>query len=111
MIKLPNAQDAYIGDDKLTGYCLNPQHSEGQHKARVFQSVLDLGIENVGVLKIALLEAVQDYEAKPTWRNAYGQKYMIDFAMTHNGKTAIIHSVWMVRDSETFPRLMTCYVL
>ncbi|MGB7417412.1 MAG: DUF6883 domain-containing protein [Thermosynechococcaceae cyanobacterium] len=110
-MKLPNAQDAYIDDEKLASYCLNPQHSDGQHKARVFESALDLSLKNLGVLKVALLEAVQGHEAKPIQRNAYGQKYVIDFAMTHNGKTATIHSIWMVKDSENFPRLVTCYVL
>ncbi|MGB7412925.1 MAG: DUF6883 domain-containing protein [Thermosynechococcaceae cyanobacterium] len=110
-MKLPNAQEAYIDDDKLVSYCLNPQHSDGQYKARVFWPALDLDIENVGVLKIALLEAVQGYEAQPIRQNAYGQKHVIDFPMTHNGRTATIHSVWIVRDNETFPRLVTCYVL
>ncbi|GCA85569.1 hypothetical protein MiHa_03553 [Microcystis aeruginosa NIES-2522] len=41
----------------------------------------------------------------------YGQKYVIDFPLTHQNKTAIIHSVWIIRNDENFPRLVTCYVL
>lgn len=110
-MKLPNAEDTFIDDEKLVGYCLNPQHSDGQHKARVFQAALGIGVENAGVLKAELLAAVKENEAEPIQRNAYGQKYVIDFAMTHNGRTATIHSVWIVRDSENSPRLVTCYVL
>ena len=110
-MKLPNSENAIIDEQKLVGYCLNPNHSDGQHKARVFKSALDLSIENLDELKSALLEAVQQYDAVPEKRNSYGQKYCIDFAMTHKRKTAIIHSVWIVRDNEAFPRLVTYYVI
>lgn len=42
-MKLPSGDQAVIDDDKLIGYCLNPEHPEGRHKARVFQSVLGRG--------------------------------------------------------------------
>jgi len=41
----------------------------------------------------------------------YGQKYIIDFPLNHQNKTAIIPSVWIIRNDEKFPRLVTCYVL
>jgi hypothetical protein len=111
MQRLPNPDKAIINMDKLAGYCLNPAHQDGQHKARVFQSALNLGIADVEVLKTALLKAVRDNMALPTKRNAYGQKYIIDFEMNHSGKTASVRSVWMVRNDEKFSRLVTCYVL
>ena len=49
--------------------------------------------------------------AVPTKRNAYGQKYVIDFEMNYSGRTAEIRTVWIVRDDENFPRFVTCYVL
>jgi hypothetical protein len=36
MEKLPNPEKAFIDLNKLIGYCLNPEHPEGQHKALVF---------------------------------------------------------------------------
>ena len=33
MEKLPNPEKAFIDLNKLIGYCLNPEHPEGQHKA------------------------------------------------------------------------------
>jgi hypothetical protein len=88
---LPNPALAIIDEDKLSGYSLNTEHSEGKHKARVFKSVLNMDV--------------------PTKQNAYGQKYIIDFPLSHEDKTATIHSVWIVRLDEDFPRLITCYVL
>jgi hypothetical protein len=110
-MKLPNPRDALIDERKLLGYCLNPNHPEGQHKARVFKSALNLDQSHFAQLKAALLKAVETDEAIPDKNNPYGQKYIIDFPLTHNNKTAIIHSVWIVRKNENFPRLVTCYVL
>ena len=111
MPRLPNPDKAIINIDKLAGYCLNPEHQDGQHKARVFKSALNLGIEDVEVLRTALLKAVSDQMAIPTKPNAYGQKYIIDFEMNHSGKMAKVRSAWIVRNDEKFPRLVTCYVL
>jgi hypothetical protein len=108
---LPNPALAIIDEDKLSGYSLNPEHSEGKHKARVFKSVLNMDVSNSAELRQALLDALIDYDAVPTKRNAYGQKYIIDFPLSREGKTATIHSVWIVRIDEDFPRLITCYVL
>lgn len=110
-MKLPNPENAIIDSEKLTGYCLNPEHPDGQHKAIVFKSALDLDLDDAEELRTALLQAVATYDAIPTQRNPYGQKYVIDFPLTRLDKQAIIHSVWLVRNNEDFPRLVTCYVL
>ena len=110
-MKLPNSNNAYIDDNKLAGYSLNFNHTEGQHKARVFQAALNLTIENLPELKNALLKAVKTYDAILDKSHQYGQKYIIDFPMTHNNKTAIIHSVWIIRYTENLPRLVTAYIL
>jgi len=31
--------------------------------------------------------------------------------MTRNQKTAVVRSIWIVRSGESFPRLITCYIL
>ncbi len=110
-MKLPSPEKAFIDHKKLAGYCLNPEHDEGKHKARVLSSALNLTIDNLEEFKNALLEAVKTYDAIADKTNAYGQKYIIDFPLTRENKTAIIHSVWIVRNDENFPRLVTCYVL
>jgi hypothetical protein len=57
MEKLPNPEKAFIDLNKLIGYCLNPEHPEGQHKALVFKSALNIGLDEVDILKAALLQA------------------------------------------------------
>ncbi|MBW4480291.1 MAG: hypothetical protein KME54_26505 [Tolypothrix brevis GSE-NOS-MK-07-07A] len=110
-MKLPNPERAIVEIDKIVGYCLNPEHPEGKHKARVFKSALDLDLNNAEELEVALLQAVANYDAIPGKSNPYGQKYIIDFTMTRSDKQAIIQSVWIVRNNEGFPRLVTCYVI
>ena len=110
-MKLPNPERAIIDINKLSGYSLNPQHPDGQHKARVFEAALGLTVNDVEELRLALLQAIQVYEAIPDRSNPYGQKYIVDFYLRRLGKEAIIHSVWIVRNNEDFARLVTCYVL
>ncbi len=92
-MKLPNPHKAFMDSNKLLGYSLNTNHADGQHKARVFKSALNITTDDVHILTTALLNAVQTYEATPDKSNPYGQKYIIDLPLTHEGKTAIIHSV------------------
>ena len=110
-MKLPNPERAIIDNQKLTGYCLNLNHADGKHKARVFKSALNLDIKDVDELEAALIKAIKNNDAVPENRNQYGQKYIIDFSMTRGDRTAIIHSVWIIKNQENFPRLVTCYVL
>jgi hypothetical protein len=110
-MKLPNPDRAIIDEQKLTGYCLNPNHADGQHKAYVFQSALGIGLDNVQALKVALQEAILVYDAVSGRSNQYGQRYLVDFLMTRLEKSAVVRSVWIVRYDENFPRLVTCYVL
>jgi hypothetical protein len=110
-MKLPNPDLAIISDTKLAGYSLNIDHDEGKHKARVFKAALNMDVSHLEELKQALRSALENHDAVPAARNAYGQKYIIDFPLTREEKTAIIHSVWIVKDNEDFPRLITCYVL
>jgi hypothetical protein len=50
-MKLPNGEQAEISVQKLIGYCLNPEHPSGKHKARVFASILGITLENPDVLR------------------------------------------------------------
>jgi len=108
---IPNSEQAFIDIRKLTDYCLNLEHLEGRHKARVFKSALNIDLDNVDKLQAALLEAVQTQQAIPTQHNRYGQKYIVDFMMIHFHQRVVVRSVWMVLHTEGFPRLVTCYVL
>lgn len=110
LMKLPGSEDAYIDDQKLVGYCLNPEHPEGRHKARVFYSALGLSQSDWPLLKEALLHAVEHETVEVAGGKNYGTMYLLDFVMCLSDKSATVRSVWIVRQLEDFPRLVSCYV-
>lgn len=109
-MKLPNAEAAFIDIHKLRDYSFNMQHDRGKHKARLFLAILGLSVENAEELELILLEAIQIYDAISSSQDEYGQRYLVDFPLTRNGNTATIRSTWIVRSTETFPRLTSCYI-
>lgn len=94
---------------KLRDYCLNPQHPEGKHKARLFVAALGMTDIDAESLRDALLQAVKSHDAALGRRDAYGQRYLIDFAFDWCGRRAILRSGWIIEHGSDTPRLTTCY--
>jgi hypothetical protein len=110
-MKLPNNENAVVDIAKIRDYCLNPNHSVGKHKAYVFNSVLNLTIEDAPMLQDILLIGVSQAEATIGERDEYGQRYTVDILVTVGDKQAEVRSAWIIRINENFPRLTTCFVL
>lgn len=110
-MRLPNLENAFIDNEKLTGYSLNLEHERGKHKARVFASVLGLTANEAPILRQAILNAIQTHPAIPSKGDNYGQRYVVDFEMTTHVGTAIVRTTWILLVDEDFPRLVSCYVL
>ncbi len=110
-MELPNADSAFIDDRKLTEYCLNPEHEEGKHKARVFASALGLTAESYFILKAAILKAVLSDNALFIRDISSGKLYQLDFEMSYFEKSALVRTGWIILKNEDFPRLTTCFVL
>jgi uncharacterized protein DUF6883 len=66
---------------KLRDYCLSARHPRGQHKARVFASVLGIDENGAEFLKDELLNAVLNREVLPGRADIYGQRYILEFEM------------------------------
>lgn len=110
-MKLPNPERAEVDIAKLLEYCLNTEHPEGKHKARVFLTALGLGAKDAEELRQALLNAAQTMEAIRGARDKYGQRFLVDFAMRRDRHEARIRSAWIIRSGEDIVRLTSCYVL
>jgi hypothetical protein len=108
---LPNATNAYIDNRKLTEYCLNLEHEEGKHKARVFAAALSITSETYFVLKSAILEAILTQDALLLKELSSGRLYQVDFELVYLDKSALVRSGWIILKNEDFPRLTTCFVL
>ncbi len=110
-MKLPNGDQAVVELIKLREYCLNTDHPRGRHKARVFAAAPGLTADHAEVLRATLLEVARGADAIAGDRDQYGQRYIIDFTMTHGERAAAVRSVWIIRSGEGFPRLVSCYVV
>ena len=109
-MKLPNGHLAVVDIAKPRDYCLNPDHEDGKHKARVFTSALGLIRGDAHWLCERLLKAAASEPAILVSETRFGRLYMIEFRVSTASHSAVIRSGWIVRYSEEFRRLVTCYV-
>ena len=107
---LPNGDRAIADIEKLRGYCLNPWHPKGRHKARVFAS---FGVRGTDAeeLRTVLLSAAREQPAVLGVPSPYGRRYVVDFDWVRSGRTIRIRSAWIIIDDVGLPRLTSCYVL
>jgi hypothetical protein len=110
-MKIPNGDNAFVDIAKLRDYSLNPQHPEGKHKARVFDAALGIDLADAEWLCEELLRVAREESCQPGKFSTYGQRYLIDFTLSHHGKTALLRSAWITLHGQQFPRLTSCYVL
>jgi hypothetical protein len=108
-MKLPGGDAAIVDIQKLTGYCLNPDHPRGKHKARVF-ATLGFTAEHVDQLRAALLAAAAAGDAQPARSDHFGDRYVIEFEIRGPRASGVVRSTWIVRRGETAPRLTSCFV-
>ncbi len=109
---LPNYQQAEIPRNKLVGYLLDPLHSEGRHKARVFKSALGFEQSSCDELAEAIVAELPYYPAQLSTAAVWGQKYEVTLPIT--GKTGMIvdvSTVWITRPGTNFPSFVTGLVV
>ena len=110
-MKLPNAEASIVEIEKLRDYCLSPEHPRGRHKARVFHSILGMTAAHAEELRAALINAAGKEDATLGASDQYGTRYIIDFELRRDGRSAKIRSCWIVLSGEIAPRFVTCYIL
>ena len=81
-MKLPNAENAVVDVAKLRDYCLNPNHPEGKHKARVFKETLGITHDDAERLRQVILEAALKAEATKQESTDFGRRFIVDFQVS-----------------------------
>jgi hypothetical protein len=109
-MKMPGGDAAIVDREKLTGYCLNPEHPRGKHKARVFATALGFTVESADELRAALLAAAATADAQLTASDRFGDRYVIEFEIKGPQGAGVVKSTWIVRRGESTPRLTSCFV-
>jgi hypothetical protein len=108
-MKLPNASNAIVAEDKLALYLLNRQHRRGGSKARLLYA---LGYEMRKWQRLAddlrqqhLTADVVEQRSTP-----WGERYDIVAPLTGpSGDTIMFRSVWQIDLGADWPRLITMY--
>jgi hypothetical protein len=108
-MKMPGGDAAIVDARKLTGYCLNPDHPRGKHKARVF-ATLGFTAENTDELRAALLKAAAGNDAQAALSDQFGDRYVLEFEIEGRLGKGTVRSTWIVRRGERVPRLTSCFV-
>jgi hypothetical protein len=108
---IPNAKNAVVDIRKLRDYCLNPEHDDGKHKARLFSSILGMTADNAEELRQILLKVIQTDEAQLGRRDGCRQRYILEFTIQWQNRSATLPSGWIIENDSEIPRLTTCYPL
>ncbi|MBD2426399.1 DUF6883 domain-containing protein [Phormidium sp. FACHB-1136] len=108
-MKLPNGASAIIPMDKLVGYCLNPNHSSGKHKARVFAAALGIKADNAEDLRQLIAQAAVEGEVVQQGSTAFGQLYKVDWVIIDRG-SVVLRTLWEVRTDQSAPRLVSAFI-
>ncbi|GAB1542865.1 hypothetical protein NUACC21_55390 [Scytonema sp. NUACC21] len=108
---IPNAEKAVVDIRKLHDYCLNLDHNQGKHKARLFFSRLGITADDAFELRQILLEVVKTHLAELGRHDEFGQRYTLDFVLEWQNRSATIRSGWIVESGSNIPKLTTCYPL
>jgi hypothetical protein len=108
-MKLPNGDRAEIPDEKLIGYCLNPNHPSGKHKARVFASVLGITSQNADVLRELIHRAAAEGEVVQQNNTDFGQLLKVDWSIP-NTDGAVLRTLWEIRTTTSNPRLVSAFI-
>ncbi len=106
---LPNREQAYIPEPKLSKYVLSETHAVGKAKAKYFRS-LGYTQANANELADALLMIAKSEGVSKKVTTPYGTKYIVEGELvTPSGTTARIRTVWVVEPHDKRPRFVTAY--
>jgi hypothetical protein len=112
---LPRAAEAVAIREKLIGYSLNAAHRKGGAKARGFERVLGITVEDAGYLEVAIRAGILVTPIDSVRHNPpYGINCMIEFPLRGRGRKSDrvvnLRTVWRVAGAGARPRLNTAFL-
>lgn len=105
-MRIPGVDRALISTEKIVQYLLNYDHPDGASKARVLAHA-GFDREHPQVLELALREQHLTCEARRGKPSPFGEKYEITRLLTGPTGAVLVTSIWIIRQAESFPRLIT----
>jgi acetyl-CoA acetyltransferase len=111
-MNLPNAENAYVEERKITAYLLSFESEDGQHKAAIFTR-FGFTQEQWQLFAEALSQHGQRNPVAQVKSNGrFGTNYIVEGVLTTpDGRNPEIRTVWEITDEKPAPRLITAYPL
>lgn len=109
-MKLPNHHNVIIPVSKLREYCLNPDHRTGKHKAKLFEAILGFKQKDYQKLNTLIKDGLSKSEAILKNQDRFGKRYFVDISLNRIN-SHILRTAWIIKNDESVPRLITCYLL
>jgi len=109
LAKLPNADQAVIQREKLTGYHFSRAHPVGRFKAQFFAK-MGFQSDNWLSFEAALRTQHLTENAQLVEASSFGKKYEIRAILKGPlSPPQMIVSVWIIETGELIPRFVTAY--
>ncbi len=111
-MKLREVADQVVIDPrKITHYALNPNHEEGKHKARVFESALGYNLTNYQPLLNQIVSLALDAEVEFNRLNEYGQFFQANFTIEGiAGQRVPLFISWRIPPDTREAHLVTLFI-
>ena len=110
-MKLPNASQARVQREKITGYLLAENPESGRGKPNFF-AAFGFSADNWQSLAEALLALGSAYEVAQVEETEFGVKYVIEGRLdAPDGRSPRVRTIWQVDWGKDRPRLVSTYPL
>jgi hypothetical protein len=106
---LPDGERARIPMERLTDYCLTPDHPRGKDKARVFAAVLGITRDRANALAALVRQAAIEGDITKEAMTAFGRYYRVDWAIPTRGN-AVLRTIGEMAPGEEVPRLISAFM-
>jgi hypothetical protein len=105
-MRIPGADRAIVSREKIVQYLLNVDHPDGGSKAAVL-ALAGFSADRPEELELALRSQHLSLTANKGKPSAYGEKYEIVGLLTGPAGRVMVRSIWIIRQGEAVPRLIT----
>jgi hypothetical protein len=110
-MRLPNVDEAFIPEEKITLYLLNSEHPKGRGKAKFF---IQFGFSMAQWKRLAeaLLSHAQSYDVVKIEETLFGIRYVVEGELeTPIKRYPKVRVVWFISINRHQPYLVTAYPL
>jgi hypothetical protein len=112
---LPRGAEAFGVRDKLESYSLNRAHKHGGPKARGFERILGITIDDIDYLEAQITSGVRQAPiASIREKPPHGTHCVVELPVRgiglHSGRRANVRTVWEIAEPGDPPRLVSAYI-